>query len=487
MSKQSTQITRRTLAKSAGAALLAQSAAQAQGSNDRLRIGFIGVGVRGFGAHVKRVVQAKEMGSNVDPVAVADVYDGHRERSQDYVESQTGVRPEGFLDYRDLLARDDIDAVFIGTPDHWHAKMAIDAMNAGKHVYCEKPMTKTTDEAFAVVDTWKKTGRVMQVGVQSTSLPAWNKANELIRRGKIGKLVQFQTEHYRNTPFGQWRNRKLTPEMTPQSIDWKRWLGLEEGLVDEEHPFDRAVFVQWRAYWPYGAGMYTDLFVHRTTSMLKATGLRLPARVVGAGGIFMEYDGRDVPDVATVVADFNEGAQLIVTASMVSAGAPIKQIIRGHYGSFVFGNGDRFTGFDFVPEAQRVTKDPSIVAERIETGEVPDTVKTHVDNFIEAIRAGKPETCNNPPDLGAAAVTLVNLGAQSYRNGKAYFLNPQTREITDRDPGWAQRWEQMSKARAEPFHVPGWEAGDRGSALETLEQMELGGPWVDGRPPEEGI
>ena len=118
MSKQDAKISRRTLAKSAGAALLAQSAARAQRANERLRIGFIGVGVRGFGAHVKRIVQAKEMGSNVDPVAVADVYDVHRERSQDYVESQTGVRPKGYLDYRDLLARDDIDAVFVGTPDH---------------------------------------------------------------------------------------------------------------------------------------------------------------------------------------------------------------------------------------------------------------------------------------------------------------------------------------------------------------------------------
>jgi hypothetical protein len=230
--------------------------------------------------------------------------------------------------------------------------------------------------------------------------------------------------------------------------------------------------------------MYTDLFVHRTTSMLKATGLRLPGRVVGAGGIFYEYDGRDVPDVATVVADFNEGVQLIITASMVTAATPIKQIIRGHTGSFVFGNGEAFTGFDYVPEAKSVTGDATLQAGRIEVGEVKNTTQAHLSNFLDAVRAGDPAMCNNPPDLGAAAVTTVNLGARSYREGKVQFLNPETREISTVDPGWSKKWEEMSRAGAEPNHVPGWRAGDRGSRLETLEHMRLGGPWVNGKAPE---
>ena len=344
-------------------------------------------------------------------------------------------------------------------------------------------MTKSVEESFAVVDAWKQTGKVMQVGVQSTSLPVWSKANEMIRDGKLGKLIQFQTEFYRNTNYGQWRNRKLTPEMTPQSIDWKRWLGVEHGLAPEA-PFDRAVFVQWRAYWPYGAGMYTDLFVHRTTSMLKATGLRLPGRVVGAGGIFYEYDGRDVPDMATVVADFNEGVQLIITASMVTAATPIKQLIRGHTGSFVFGNGEEFTGFDYIPESDRVTGDPTLKAGRIEVGEVPDTSQAHVNNFLDAVAKEDPSLVNNPPDLGAAAVTAVNLGARSYREGNVQFLNPETREISTTDPGWSAKWEKMSLDGATPNHVPGWRAGEKGSRLETLDHMRLGGPWVDGNPPE---
>ena len=477
-------VSRRGFVKAASAAsLMAQAAQRAYGANERARVGFIGVGARGFGGHVRKAANAKEFGANIELAAVCDVYEGHRDRAADYIESQTGVKPKTYLDYQDMLGVENLDAVFIGTPDHWHAKMAIDAMQAGLHVYCEKPMTKTVEEAFAVVDAWNRTGKVMQVGVQSTSLPVWSKANEMIRDGKLGKLIQFQTEFYRNTNFGQWRNRKLTPEMTPDSIDWRRWLGVDQGLAPDA-PFDRAVFVQWRAYWPYGAGMYTDLFVHRTTSMLKATGLRLPGRVVGAGGIFYEYDGRDVPDVATVVADFNEGVQLIITASMVTAATPIKQTIRGHTGSFVFGNGESFTGFDYVPEAANVTGDPTLTAGRIEVGEVEDTSQTHVNNFLDAVMAGDPAACNNPPDLGAAAVTTVNLGARSYREGNVQFLNPETREISTVDPGWSEKWEKMSRAGAAPNHVPGWRAGERGSRLETLDHMRLGGPWIDGKAPE---
>src|SRR5690606_12385320 len=168
---------------------------------------------------------------------------------------------------------EDLDAVCIGTPDHWHAVQTIEALNAGMHVYCEKPMTKTVEEAIDVMKAWQKTGKVMQVGVQSTSLPVWNEVNQLLRAGKLGKVLMYQTEYFRNSAMGQWRYYKLTETMSPKTINWKLWLGVEEGLA-ENIPFDRAVYAQWRRFWPFGSGMYTDLFVHRTTSMLKATGLR---------------------------------------------------------------------------------------------------------------------------------------------------------------------------------------------------------------------
>ena len=291
------------------------ASARAAGANGRLRIGFIGPGGRGLPGHVLPLAELRQQGAAIDLVAVNDVYTVQADKAAAAIQDATGVAPKKYDDYRELLADKDIDAVCIGTPDHWHARQTIDALRAGKHVYCEKPMTHTIQEAFDVVQAWKDSGNVMQVGVQSTALPVWQRANEVLTSGELGKVLMFQTEYFRNSDMGQWRYYPLTREMTPQTINWKAWLGVEEGLAPDM-PFDRAIYAQWRRFWPFGAGMYTDLFVHRTTSMLKATGLRFPSRVVGAGGIFLEYDGRDVPDVATVVADYDEGVQGLITATM---------------------------------------------------------------------------------------------------------------------------------------------------------------------------
>src|SRR5262249_49920303 len=128
-------------------------------------------------------------------------------------------------DYRRILDLKEVDVVCIATPDHWHAKISIDAANAGKDVYCEKPMTKTIDEAQKVVEVMQKQNRVMSVGVQSMADPTWLKAHELIRSGKIGHVAQAQTSYYRNSAVGQWRYYKLFKDMTPKTIDWDMFLG----------------------------------------------------------------------------------------------------------------------------------------------------------------------------------------------------------------------------------------------------------------------
>ena len=154
--------------------------------------------------------------------------------------------------------------------------MSIDFMEAGKDVYCEKPMTHTIDEARRVAETVKKTGQVFTVGVQSTAHPQWRMANERITKGEIGKVLQAQTQYYRNSAMGQWRYYPLTEDMNPKTVDWKMFLGTEFGLAPDQ-PFNRARYAQWRCYWDFGGGMYTDLFVHQLTHMLLALGLRFPA------------------------------------------------------------------------------------------------------------------------------------------------------------------------------------------------------------------
>ena len=484
------QLNRRNFVKTAAAgaaaatALTAPAPARAAGAAERLRIGFIGPGGRGFGAHVKTLANLRKDGANIDLLAVSEVYKAQEDRVCNYIKTETGAEPKRYPDYRDMLASKEIDAVCIGTPDHWHAKQTIDAMQAGCHVYCEKPMTKHIEEAFAVVDAWRQSGKIMQVGVQSTSLKVWDQARELINSGKLGKVLGFQTEYFRNSNVGQWRYYKLTPDMSPKTIDWKRWLGVEEGLAPMMD-FDRAVYAQWRCYWPFGSGMFTDLFVHRTTSMLKATGLRFPGRVTGAGGIYLEYDGRDVPDVATVVADYNEGCQGLITATMCSENSRIQQVIRGHFGSLVFGNGEKFNEIQFLAERPQVTLDRDIKDETIAVpSDGNDSTHSHFKNWLDAIESGDQQKCNNPPDLGAAAIVTVNLGAQSYREGKVFFFDEKSRKTADHGD-WAAKWEAMSEDRAKPLHVPGWKAGDTGSELHPPEWMKFAGPWKGGVPPEE--
>jgi predicted dehydrogenase len=466
----------------------AVSRASAADANGRIRIGFIGPGGQGFGSHVKNLAKLRADGAKIELVAVCDVYQNQSDMVSNFIKEQTGRAPKQYVDHKELLADKDVDAVCIGTPDHWHHRQIVDSLEAGKHVYSEKPMTKTVEEALDVVKVWRKTGRVMQVGVQSTSLKVWDQARELIEAGKLGKVLGFQTEYFRNSDCGQWRYYKLEKEMNPRTIDWKRWLGVSEGL-SEDIPFDRAVYKQWRCYWPFGSGMFTDLFVHRTTAMLKATGLRFPARVVGAGGVYMELDTRDVPDVATVVADYEEGCQGLINATMCNENSRIKQVIRGHNGAFEFGNGESFTEFRFIAERPQVTHDSSIQDEVIKTDLTAEDLKKnntsylHFRNWIDAMEAGRPEAVNNPPDLGAAAVVTVILGAMSYRNGKVYHFDAESGRYTDGNPGWAKKWEAMSKARAKPKQVPGWHAGDTGSTLRPEDYQSLGGPWVDGKDP----
>ncbi len=456
--------------------------ASAAGSNGRLRIGFIGPGGRGYGAHVKSLCKLHTDGAKIDLVAAADVYEVHRDRAVDTIKKETGFDAKGYVDYRDMLAKEKLDAVCIGTPDHWHAKQTIDSMNAGCHVYCEKPMTHTVEEALEVVAAWKKTGKCMQVGVQSTSLPCWNQVRGLLQDGKLGKVMMFQTEYFRNSAMGQWRYYKLDEKMTPKTINWDLWLGTKEGL-SPARPFDREVYAQWRRFWDFGSGMYTDLFVHRTTVMLKATGLRFPGRVVGAGGIYLEYDGRDVPDVATVVADFPEGVQGLVSSTMCNQESRIQQLIRGHYGSFVFGNGEDFDSFEFIPERSQVTKS-KLNNETIKVEKLKDSTYTHFANWISAMEADKPELCNNTPELGAAAIAVVNLGAKSYRFGKVFHFDREKMAVADADSSWSKQWEQRSHSRGKPNQIPGWKGGDYGSLLDEPDYMSLAGPWVNGQPPK---
>jgi predicted dehydrogenase len=461
-----------------------------KGANEKLNFAILGPGGRAQ-EHIKHLTRLKEGGSAVDIIAVADVWDGNEEVGRGLYPSakKCKIDPNDkkrvTKDYRRLLEQKDIDGVVVATPDHWHAKMCIDAMEAGKDVYCEKPMTHTIDEARRIAETVKKTGQVFTVGVQSTADPRWRMANEMITAGKIGKVMQGQTSYYRNGDVGQWRYYKLTEDMNPNTVDWKMFLGTEFGLAPDQ-PFNRAKYAQWRCYWDFGGGMYTDLFVHQLTHMLQAMGLRFPRRVVGAGGLFLEYDGRDVPDVATVVADYDEGCEMIISATMCND-TQLGEVIRGHTATMRFGGNpnegfsvaeQRFEGRPAPPGANRGEG-----GENFKPEQPPDDTRALWRHFLECIRSRNQETLC-PAELGYAAITTVNLGVQSYREGKAFYFDKATGKVSEANETWAKQWEKMSHERSKnPRQVMGWHAGTEGSLLHPPDYQKLEGDWIGGKDP----
>jgi predicted dehydrogenase len=515
-------------ASAAGAAAVALSAAsynRVYGANERIGVGFVGVGGR-CQAHLDVIRDRSKSKGDVAPVAVCDVWDGLKAtykskdgREHTYLQGlypsaeKVGLDPHDkkhvVKEYERLIELPEVDVVCIATPDHWHAKITIDALQAGKHVYCEKPMTKTIEEAQKVVDVAQKSGKVMSVGVQSMAEPRWQAAYDLIKSGGIGHVAQAQTSYYRNSSMGQWRYYRLWKEMNPTTVDWERFLGhafkidgIDKplGPTSKERPFDREVFAQWRCYWDFGGGMFTDLFVHQTTHMIAAMGVRYPARVVGAGGLYLEYDDRDVPDVSAIVADYDEGCQLLVMATMIND-YPIDEVIRGHLATVRFsrrGTGQKdkngrevyAMGYELLPQtiggAPGRPKSGTEGAADLQAA-IPDhdTTPELWANFLECVRSNNRNTWSTP-ELGAAAFTTVTMGVQSYRQGKALFWDKEKRHAHEADASWASRWEKRSHERGKPAQVKGWEGGDKGSSLEAEDYQKLAGPWTNGKDPAAG-
>ena len=480
-------------------AMTAKSYAQVKGANEGVRVGFLGVGGR-CQQHIDVVLKMQKENKGVKPVAACDVWDGDKTKSGGkgaglYPSAERmGVQDDKkhvSKDYRTVLDQKDVDMVVVATPDHWHARMTIDALEAGKHVYCEKPMTRTIAEAQAVVDAWKKAKQVMTVGVQSMADPTWRMAYEYIKAGNIGHVMQGQTSYYRNSKMGQWRYYKLTKEMNPTTVDWDMFLGHKFEVAGEKvgptpdaWPFDRAVFHQWRCYWPFGGGMFTDLFVHQTTHLIAAMGVRYPKRVAGGGGIYLEYDGRDVPDVAAVVADYDEGCQVLVTATMCNDHR-IEEVIRGHTGTLVFGTNPKTKEFGYTILPQSIASAPKGPSgdipkdgEFVSGGLKGDDTYALWENHLKCMAEQNKDTFSTP-ELGAAAFTTVNMGVLSYRNDQVLYWDKSARKPVPGDGSWSKKWEQRSEERGKPNQIIGWTGGDKGSLLVPEDYQKLEGPWKD--------
>lgn len=251
-------------------------------SGDTVNIALIGAG--GMGTEDTKTCLMHE---GVKLVAVCDLYQGRlkaaKERWGDDLFTTT--------DYKAILKRKEIDAVIIGTPDHWHKQISVDALLAGKHVYCEKPMVHSVKEGQEVVNAWKKSGKVMTVGAQGTSSLGNEKAKELLAAGAIGDLNYAEGFWARHSPTGAWQY-PIPKDASAKTVDWNRYTS-----NTTKRPFDATRFFRWRNYTDYGTGMSGDLFVHLFSSLHFITNSKGPNQVSAMGGLRYWKDGREVPDV----------------------------------------------------------------------------------------------------------------------------------------------------------------------------------------------
>jgi predicted dehydrogenase len=406
------------------AALLPEPA----GPNDRVDLGFIGFGIRG-----NILLEAAKETQQANLVEVCDCYQGHLERAKERTDGKIATN---FANYKKLLDRKDIDAVLVATPDHWHQRIVLDALSAGKDVYIEKPMTYRIEDGPSFIQSAQEHKRIVQVGSQWVSSEQHKKAREIVMSGKLGKVTKVTASYNRNSSTGSWNYPIPGDLQEGVNFNWEEWLGPAPKVAyNPERVF------RYRKFWDYSGGISTDLFVHLITSIHFIMGADMPKSVVATGGIFYRRDGREVPD--TLDALFDYGSFCVNMAGTFNSASTAGQGIQflGTEGSLSL-----LLGASMVeqPESKRENYEYSIDSwpkamqetflnqgnhraetqgtgakaepENLDFADKPDATVLHLANFIAAVRTRQPSY--ETAEVGhhaAAAGHMVNL---SYRSGK---------------------------------------------------------------------
>jgi predicted dehydrogenase len=397
--------------------------------NDRIRIALLGGGGMGQGDTGTALAVP-----GVELVAVADVYDGRFEECR----KRFGKDVQTTRDYREILARSDVDAVIVASPDHWHMRMSVDAMEAGKDVYCEKPMMHAVDEGVRMLEAEKRTGRILQVGSQGVSSIVYAKARELFQSGALGQVNLIEGWTNRNSVMGalHW---PIPKDASPQTVDWDRFLGSAP-----KRPFEPARLFRWRLYNDYGTGLTGDLFVHLFSGMHFVTGAPGPSRVYCSGGLRFWKDGREIPDVLVAVFDYPASGttpafNLTLKVNFVDGGVTSEWgesgfRFVGHEGLMELG-GDSVTvarrpplpgDWDAPPPTEVALSDATRQTYRAPGGY--DARLDHFRHFFAAVRSRKPVVEDALFGLRAAAPSLLcNL---SYEKTRPVGWDPETFRVT---------------------------------------------------------
>jgi predicted dehydrogenase len=454
-------------------------------SKELIRLGIIGFGTRGEDlvhgagfAHPDWIERKKKQARenklnkgletfltqedlNVVLSGVCDVFDVRAERG--IAASRNDIRPGGgsgllkgakrYIHYQDMLQSNDIDAVIIATPDHWHAQMTIDAVNAGKHVYCEKCMTRTVDETFKVAEAVKKSGMVFQLGHQGRQHESYIKAKQIAEKNILGKITLVEITTNRNSPNGAWVY-DIHEEGSPETIDWEQF----QGPAPHKVPFSLERFFRWRCWFDYGTGLSGDLLSHEYDAANQILELGIPKSVMASGGIYFFQDGRDVPDVFQAVYEYPDRDLTLVYSATLASGRDRGKIFMGHDASMEVGSTLEVTAdtestrykekimnniintslplFTYQPGLKGIDTVTSATEKYFATrglmytmrgGRPVNTTHLHVKDWLDCIRNGGQPSCNI--DRGVEEAITCHIATISYLEGRKVEWDPVNKKI----------------------------------------------------------
>ena len=383
-------------------------------ANERVNMGVIGCGGMG-NAHLEALMNMRS-GDNIAIVKVCDVFDKRLEMAAE----KTKASP--VKNYQDILNDKTIDSVLIATPEHWHYQMIMESIDAGKHIYSEKPMTHTIEQSRSIVDKMKTSTIKLQVGVQGMSDDSYETAHQYILDGALGDVVMAHIDYSRNYAGDDFWAYTVDPDAKPGvNLDWEAWLG-----PAPKRPWDPLRFFQWRKYWDYSGGIATDLFIHRISRIIKAVGLKFPDRVVASGGLWhYENTNGEIPDTFNMMVDYPEGMTTMVVSSLAND-TPIRHLIRGNKATLEFTR----EGFTITPQEAVSASVITGTGEELEKNHVinhkksgAEDITLHHRNLLNAIRKGEPLKCDQ--DFAFYGVAACMMGVQSFRE-KSYLKWDQT-------------------------------------------------------------
>ena len=384
--------------------LMGTAAAQVRilGANERLRAGIVGAGGRGR----YLIGQFKEAGAEV--AAVCDVYAPNLEAG--VKEASSGAR--AFRDYRRLLDEKSIDAVIVATPDHWHARVVIDAVEAGKDVYVEKPLAHTIEEGFQIVEAVRRTRRIVQVGTQRRSAELFLEAKKVMESARIGEIRLVTAGWYNN-------QSSLNQRQLAGDLDWKQWLG-----TAPSRSLDPLRFFNWYWFWDYSGGLLVGQAAHIIDCIQWFMNATQPGAVTCAGNR-PELSGTEVPATAAITVEYPENYLVVFTlgyrAMRYNSFNDQFQQFHGNQARLDLGR----ESYALYPESNAVEMMPGM--ERKSPGSFSFATISHIRNFLECVASRKQP--NAPVEAGQATNIVLAMAMESYRTGRRLRWNAQSRRV----------------------------------------------------------